>query len=356
MKLRVAYDAERSASNDAAAEWLMLHDRGPLSAADENRFRAWLAERPENAAAYERSRAAWEAFEGATSDPDFLSLRQQALRAAPSRRRFWLPVGAAIAASIGAALLIIPGAIREDISRPATTSVTKVASAQAVQPNLASFSTMRGERRVVALPDGSSVTLNTDTAIELAFSAGKRLIRMSRGQALFEVAKDHTRPFVVEAGGRQVTALGTIFSVRMDPGRVRVLLVRGRVVVDKVDGEDSSTTVKPTILSPGQELVAELGAVQHIAKADVSSELLWKDGYIEFHDARLGDAVAEMNRYSDRQIALSDPRIAQMRVSGVFKTGDPDRFASLVSELLPLTSRPVSTGDVQLVATSQTAG
>ena len=321
MKLRIAYDAARSASEDAAAEWLMRHDRGPLSPTDDDRFHDWLADSPDNAEAYERARAAWGAFEGATSDPEFVALRQQALRAGSSRRRHWLPAGAAIAASIGALLLVVPGVMRDDISRPSGPPATNVKSvAQTTQPNLASFSTRKGERRVVALPDGSSVTLNTDTAIELAFSAGKRLIRMSRGQALFEVAKDHARPFVVEAGGRQVTALGTIFSVRMDPGRVKVLLVRGRVVVDKVDGEDSSAIVRPTILLPGEELVAELGAVQQVMKADISSELLWKDGYIEFHDARLGDAVAEMNRYSDRQIALNDPRIAQMRVSGVFKT------------------------------------
>lgn len=356
MKLRIAYDAARSASSDTAAEWLMRHDHGPLSPADENRFRAWLADSPENVAAYERTRAAWGAFDGAASDSDFVALRQQALRAGPSRRQYWLPAGAAIAASIGVALLVIPGSMRGDLSRPAGRPVTNVvASAQASQPNFSTFSTRKGERRIVALPDGSSVTLNTDTAIELAFSAGKRLIRMSRGQALFEVAKDHTRPFVVEAGGRQVTALGTIFSVRVDPGRVKVLLVRGRVVVDKVDGEDNSAIVRPTILLPGEELVAELGAVQQVTQADVSSELLWRDGYVEFHDARLGDAVAEMNRYSDRQITLSDPRIAEMRVSGVFKTGDPARFVSLVGELLPVSSRQVPSGDVELV-TGKSAG
>jgi transmembrane sensor len=340
-------------ADDAASEWLIRQDRASLTVAEESEFHNWLTESPANAEAYDRACAAWGAFDGARSDPDFVALRQEALRAGPAGWRSWrLPAGVAVAASLAAALMLSPGSLNKVTapdSRPAAAiSSRPVAAAQTA----ASFSTQKGERRTVVLPDGSSVTLNTDTVIEQLFSAGTRLVRMTRGQALFEVAKDHARPFVVEAGGRQVTALGTIFEVRMDPGRVKVLLVRGKVVVDKVDGAPAPVAVKPTILTPGQELVAELGAVQRVSNADVSTELMWKDGYIEFHNENLGEAVAEMNRYSRREIALGDPRLAGMRFSGVFKTGDPERFAALVGELLPVRTKVTSTGDVEIVSAS----
>jgi len=350
--------ASELSPDEVAAEWLVRQDRACLTPEEEAEFHAWLTDTPANAEAYDRICAGWNAFEAAKTDPNFVGLRQAALRAGPGLwRSWWLPAGAGIAASLAAALLLIPGISMDNGHAPAVSSIAATQSAfPAARAISASYITRKGEQRTVSLPDGSSVTLNTDTAIELAFSAGKRLVRMTRGQALFEVAKDHARPFVVEAGRRQVTALGTIFEVRMDPDRVKVVLVRGSVVVDKVDGAPSPASVRPTILKPGQVLVAQFGSVQQVATADVATELMWKDGYIEFHDETLGDAVAEMNRYSHHEIALNDQRLAGMRLSGVFRTGDPERFASLVSELLPVRSKVTTTGDVEIVAAESHAG
>jgi transmembrane sensor len=354
MPIRSAETTSQVAADEAAADWLVRRDRGPLTEREEIEFQIWLSADSSNERAYDKACAAWDAFEASDDDPIIAALRQEAARAEPEpKRRWWLAAGTGIAASIAAALVMIPGTPVGPGEPPAevvSSAAQTPATALAANPN--NYATRKGERRVISLPDGSTVTLNTDTAIELAFAGGKRLVRLSRGQALFEVAKDHAHPFVVEAGGRQITALGTVFEVRLDPGRVKVLLVEGRVVVDKLEGALAETNIKPTILKPGEELLAELGAVQRVSSTDVTSELLWKDGYIEFHDAPLGEAVAEINRYSGQQIILKDPGLGSMRLSGVFRTGDPQRFSSLVGELLPVTTRRAASGKLEMVARS----
>src|SRR5690606_6140981 len=94
------------------------------------------------------------------------------------------------------------------------------------------FRTVVGQQEAVTLPDGSTVTLNTDTRVRTVADSEKRLVYLDRGQAFFQVAKDPRRPFVVTAGGRTVTAVGTAFDVRVDEGTFRVVLVEGRVRVE----------------------------------------------------------------------------------------------------------------------------
>jgi len=212
------------------------------------------------------------------------------------------------------------------------------------------FVTAKGERRTVRLGDGTAVTLNTDSAIRVAYAPGRRLVRLLRGQVLFEVAKDHSRPFVVQAAGRQVTALGTIFEVRLDPNRLKVVLVEGKVVVDGI--QDRSGTgrpvIVPAVLAPGEELVSMLGEKPQLAKVDVDQQLRWREGFVEFDDVPLSTAVGEMNRYSSRQLVLQDAATGDLRLSGVFRTGSPERFAAIVSELLPIRSRPLPNERIEL--------
>jgi transmembrane sensor len=174
---------------------------------------------------------------------------------------------------------------------------------------------------------------------------------MSRGQALFEVSHDSARPFTVEAADRQVTALGTIFEVRVDPGRVNVTLIRGKVVVDRspeANGGYDETRIPPTILKPGQQFDAELGAPQKVAAVDIDRQLLWRNGFVEFDDEPLGRAVAEINRYSARPIVLSNDGVAALHVSGLFRTGSPDQFVDAIEGLLPVDAKPNGQGGIEL--------
>lgn len=337
--------------DEAAVYWVLRHDRGDLTAADQASFDAWLDASETHARAFRKANGVWDVFDQADADPHLTALRQVALATKPAPRR-WIPaLGAGLAASLTAVALLLPGQLGLS-GGPARAPVAEIASTTGAQPAAAvRFATAKGERRIVRLPDGTRVTLNTDTAVSLAYTPTGRLVRLTRGQALFEVAKDASRPFTVEAAGRRVTALGTIFEVRLDPGRMKVVLVEGRVVVDHATATEASGPA-PTLLKPGQALVAELGVPQRVAPVDVGDELLWRDGYVSLEDAPLASAAAEMSRYTAAPIRVLDDETGRMRISGVFRTGDADRFAGLVRELLPVRVERMADGSLVIASAS----
>src|SRR3546814_15562064 len=106
----------------------------------------------------------------------------------------------------------------------------------------------------------------------------------------------------------------------------------------------------PTVRAPGETRVATEGIKPWLAKVDVDQALRWREGFVEFSDSTLADAVAEMNRYSGKQIVLRDAATGNLRVSGVFRTGKPERFAAIVGELLPVRQRDLPDGGVELSA------
>ncbi|MGH1557316.1 FecR family protein [Caulobacter segnis] len=170
------------------------------------------------------------------------------------------------------------------------------------------------------------MTLNTASLIEVAYDDRQRLVRLVKGQALFEVAKHQARPFVVAAGDRRITATGTAFDVRLDRDQVKVLLIEGRVVVAAATGA-GPTNLLPTdrqVLEPGEALVAGPSRAVSIAAADIERDTAWNRGQLVFRDERLADAVAEMNRYAPETLVIEDARIADLRISGVFGTARPE--------------------------------
>lgn len=340
-------------ADEAAVYWVLRQDRDDLLAADHAAFAAWLEASETHAAAFRKANGVWDVFDQSEADPHLTALRQAAL-ATPAPRRRWIPAaaGAGLAASLAAAALLLPGQLgRTDAPGGPATDIAGTDAAPAV----ARLATAKGERRTIVLPDGTRVTLNTDTALALAYTSGNRHVRLLRGQALFEVAKDASRPFSVEAAGRRVTALGTVFEVRLDPGRMKVVLVEGRVVVDRAAAASELSDPAPTLLKPGQALVAELGVPQRVAPVDVGSELMWREGYVSLEDTPLAAAVAEMSRYTPAPIRVLDEETGRMRVSGVFRTGDADRFAGLVRELLPVRVERSADGSLAIVRAPDTA-
>lgn len=340
--------------DEAAVYWVLQHDRGDLTAADQASLDAWLAASEAHARAFQKANGVWDVFEDADSDPHLTALRQAALATKPPQRR-WIPaVGAGLAASLAAAAVLLPGQLGLNDGSVQSPAAEVASTAPAPEPAGLRFSTAKGERRIIQLPDGTRVTLNTDTAVALAYTPGSRLVRLTRGQALFEVAKDASRPFTVEAAGRRVTALGTVFEVRLDPGRMKVVLVEGRVVVDRASAASEPLDPAPTLLKPGQALVAELGVPQRVAPVDVGSELMWREGYVSLEDAPLATAAAEMSRYTSTSIRVLDDETGRLRISGVFRTGDADRFTGLVRELLPVRVERLADGSVVIARASPT--
>lgn len=360
IRLRAVPTTRGMSPAEAAAHWAVARDARALSENEEAAFAVWH-EVPAHAEAFRRAKGALGLFDtDLAGDDNLRALRQAALEAAPAVRppRWALP--AAIAASLAAMSIYVgvgrPGPPLAVPPRPAAVIAVSTGRGSPSRVAPLEYATGIGERRSIRLPDGSTLTLNTRTRLAVAFSDHRRLVHLYRGQALFEVAHDANRPFTVEAADRQVTALGTIFEVRVEPGRMNVTLLRGRVLVDRMPDAAEAlgvSRIAPTILKPGQQFDAELGAAQKIATVDIDRQLLWRNGFVEFDNEPLGRAVVEMNRYSSRPIVLSGDGVAALRVSGVFRTGSPDQFIDAVQGILPVDAQPTAQGGIELSLSSK---
>jgi transmembrane sensor len=274
--------------------------------ADRAALDAWLNASAENRAAWAEVRQLWGDLHVLEDEPELEVMRQQALAAAPAprgvdRRLMATAAGVAVAGLFGAAWWwrgddASPGAVR-------------------------TLETGVGQQASFQLADGSTVTLSTDSMVQVSDWSHKRALSLLRGQAFFQVAKDARRPFVVTAGDKQVTAVGTAFDVRLEPGRLSVTLVEGRVRVGGLSSGDRSIEMRA-----GSQFVAN-GADWRVSEVDTAKASSWLKGQLVFDGEPLADVVAEMNRFSNRKLRI-DPTLSRTRVSGVFRTGQVDAFAS----------------------------
>jgi transmembrane sensor len=247
----------------------------------------------------------------------------------PSRSRWSLALGAALAVPLAGGLAML-------------------------QPwrHIDTYSTGVGEQQMVLLADGTRMSLNTATRVTVELAPSQRTVRLKGGEALFEVAKDAHRPFVVQAAGSEVVAVGTVFSVRLTPDETRVgdalavTLVEGRVTVRPApDGaQKGDSPAEPLQLQAGDRV--RLSEVRdgsgrgdprvktQMDRPRIEQVIAWKRDEAVFDDVSLADAVAEMNRYSRTPIVLvGDEALADRRISGLFRTGDSAGFARAVAAL-----------------------
>ncbi len=192
------------------------------------------------------------------------------------------------------------------------------------------YSTAVGKIRRVELADGSVVTLNTDTRIVVRMSAHDRAIMLDRGEAHFEVAKDPARPFVVSANGLDVVATGTAFDVAKSPSQTVVTLIEGSVDVSLT----SASGEQKEKLTAGEQLAFAVNGAA-LARRPVARDVLaWQRGKIEIDNLPLSEALADINRYSKVQIGLSDPKMGDIRISGVFAAGDTPAIVTTLEQYL----------------------
>lgn len=204
------------------------------------------------------------------------------------------------------------------------------------------YSTVTGEQRVVQLADGSTVRLDTASRIRVRFSGDRRDIDLEAGQALFTVAHDQARPFVVRVGESTVTAVGTVFQVERRGADADVTLVQGIV-----DVRPAAERSKPVRIAAGDQARVRADAAA-VTRVNLAHETSWTEGQIVLRDTPLRDAVAQVNRYLTDKVELDAPGLAATPVNGVFKTGDRDAFVSMASGGLGLQVSPLAGGGVRL--------
>jgi transmembrane sensor len=182
------------------------------------------------------------------------------------------------------------------------------------------YSTSIGITTAVPLPDGSKITLNTDSEIRIAVTEHQREVELAQGEAFFEVVRDPSRPFVVHAGGKRIDVLGTKFSVLRAGRDVRVVVTEGQVRIDRIRvsaGSVARTRGGTVIVQP-----------QNLPQAE--QLLSWRDGYLMFDEVTLADAVAEFNRYNARKLVIEDSTVANIPVTGHFRSTNVESFATLL--------------------------
>ncbi len=326
-------DAARTLA-EQAAEWDVRLRSADCTAAEREAFAAWCAQDPAHARAIDELQSGLQALRRAyPSNPRLRAMRDQASGLRPPRRYWPIAAGIAAAALVTAAVGgWLPDANGSGGGSLATMELSRRA------PSV--FQTAVGEQSTVTLSDGSQVVLNTHSRLVVNFTPERREVTLVAGQALFEVAKNHARPFVVRAGSRQVTALGTAFDVRLDGRQVRVTLIEGKVSVAPSRGALAALPLAARELAPGQQLVAlGVSPVVKVAAADVAVETSWRSGTLVFNDTPLGEAVAEINRYTTTPIRVADPELGSLRINGRFRTSDPDDFLSAVVAYFPVEAR-----------------
>jgi transmembrane sensor len=317
--------------DDRAAEWAARLDAGELPANEQAELNAWLDEDARHLGAFAKARAVLAHTERARAlgpdfDPsNFVTHTARKKGAATTRRQLMLIGG--IAAS---AVAFVGGGVLVWLNSDQRT-----------------YSTRIGETRVVPLEDGSVVTLNTDTEIAVNYTATRRDIRLLRGEALFDVAKNKKRPFIVDADGTTVRAVGTSFTVQLLPNApVRVLVREGIVEVKR----PAVPQAPPIQISADTRAVAPPDApilAQRVAKAEVNRALAWRVGRLAFEGETLRQAAEEFSRYSETKIVIDDPTIANETITGLFVSNDPVGFSKAVAVSLGLRA-DVGDGQVRL--------
>jgi transmembrane sensor len=382
----------RDDAESAAAAWIARRDTPDW---DATAFEGWLAESVSHRVAYYRLNAAWQeagrlrilrgvdpatieapvdssvADSPAISAPDWANFSEgvQALagRSARQPRPFARRAPWVLAASVVLGLCAALGVYRLERAPPDR------------------FFTVVGGLEAVPLADGSRVTLNTDSELQVSLEPRERVVSLNRGEAYFEVAKDKSRPFIVNVGPKRVIAVGTQFSVRRDGDSIQVIVTEGTVRMEVRRARASSASSQsPTaaqvprstqtpaseqaatsssapgsaeavpqgspasLSSPGSANVILLPAgsvaraeadavlVRNEPLAEIEQRLSWRSGLLTFRDTPLADAVAEFNRYNERKIVIQDPRIASLQLGGIFRSTNIDPFIELLGQGFPV--------------------
>ena len=301
---------------ERAADWIAERDRaladGAWTPERQAGLDAWLAQSTDHRVAWLRLDAAWR-------QADRLQVLRNAEAATPAERaetsssRRWsrLPrrapwaVGTAAAAACALGLFLAFG------GGPTPT------------PQL--YASDLGAREIVALKDGSHVTLNTATRVRAEVSSASREVWLDGGEAYFEIAHDAAHPFVVHAGSHDITVLGTKFTVKRDGDDVRVAVTEGRVRV-------AAGKAPPTVLVRNDAAVAEADnvLVTHRTPQQIQADLGWLQGKLVFDQLTIADAAREFNRYNRKQLVVDDPEAARIEIGGVFDADNVDAFARLL--------------------------
>jgi len=301
-----------------AIDWLLRIRSEHCTETERRSFSAWLEQSPSHRQAYETAQAQWDWMEPfkAMSFP----ARDAALRyrGKPPRRLFIYSTAASLLLVLGLTAFMPNGWL----GIPHT------------------YIAEKGGRQTVALADGSSIELNTESEVRVHFNRWRRNVDMIKGEAFFTVVHDAERPFEVRAGNGRIRDIGTAFEVYVKPEQVIVAVQEGIVEVQTAGKRE---------LSAGQQLAFnDSGEFQALQDQDVAALTAWRQGNLVFRNRRLDDVLAEVGRYHDTRIRLQNESLGKLRVSGTFHTAELGDTLGAIAAILPVNIDPVGEHEIVL--------
>lgn len=341
----------RSSSIEAEAlAWIAQLDGDDISEKDLVAFREWANRSPAHAREIRELNSLWDELSvltdmvGPIAEADFVSnqlRRRENFRA--WRRRLAFP--AAVLALVAAVSLPIKMAHMEGLETVQTEEVEL--------PTI--YRTEIGEHQEYTLADGSKLTLNTGSRVEVDYRKDQRRLRLLQGEALFDVAHDTSRPFLVYAGDGIVRAVGTAFVVHLQGNEFDVIVSEGSVELSSVLPTPviKSDAVKPKkianlgIVKAGHKAKYEnsVASIATLSDVEMTAKMSWQKGLISFHGETLEEVIREVSRYTELNIEIRDPELKRLQVGGVFKSGDTESvFANLKAnfDIETLSNKPGS--------------
>jgi transmembrane sensor len=320
-----------------AAAWRVRLAESDLE--DSPELSAWLTADPRNAAAWNRVQSEWTLFAEQATAPEILELRCNALAHAheAGRGRWVRSKRFAIAHRLGIAavvLILAAGGLFVWLQQPDV------------------YGTAAGERRVVTLADGSQIALDSRSEVKVRYSAHARELTLTKGQARFDVAHDIERAFSVTADGHKVIATGTSFNVDLFGPSLLVTLIEGHVVISSTPTFNLPTRIDVDAahitLDAGEQVVFSPKAPPSVAHVNLGQATAWENGEVVFENDSLSAVVTRINRYAHDPVVIDDAQTSDLRISGVFHTGDIDGFVSTIVAYLPVRADKATDGTTHL--------
>lgn len=347
-------DTTTPVTEQASAWWMLLND-GDATAADRHAFGEWVARSPERVEAFLQTARLTRALQSRSLQWPSTPV-ETLIREAKSARAEVIDLGVGRERHISTEVRGWPWTRRLVVAGMVGLVIAAVGWRLLSTEH---YQTAIGEQRSVVLSDGSVVTLNTASDIEVHMAKDHRTVELLSGEALFEVARDPARPFDVTAGNTTVRAVGTQFNVDRHPRMTTVTVVEGKVAVftgNEPEAGPDASQADTLPLDAGEQVTVAPNTMPRAARANVATATAWTQRKLVFEHRPLGEVADEFNRYNRERIEIRGAQLRSQEITGVFEANNPDSFMSFLEKLPDVrVERSVDHGRVMVTQTDSEA-
>ncbi|MBG6116417.1 MULTISPECIES: FecR family protein [unclassified Sphingobium] len=329
---------QREAIEAQAARLVVLLESS-TDPADRDAAHRWIASHPYHAVAYASAADIWKKGERIRLRADDQGLSEEGLAA---------ECGEAPLQSNGVSVVRAPVMSRRAVTAAMLSAAAAAVAGVGISTHFALFGdhriTKKGQREIARLTDGSSISMNGDTSLDVLMDGNSRKVRLLCGEAMFDIARDEKRPFFVDLGDSEIRVLGTKFNIRRKEGVTELAVTEGVVLV-------TNNGAEPVNVHAGSSAVIRPGIATTLIQdpALVQERVAWTEGFLEFEEKPLDEVVEEFNRYRANPLVIGDPRIAGTLITGRFGLGESDEFVLALESSFDIKASKGGNGSIILM-------